>query len=166
MIGASDEQTGSTCQHVQTDLYTIQAHLNKLEATASAYRREQDIYNDKRTELLQNIETATEDIQQCKKELEKARIEMQQQKACEEIKNKIVSVAARSKTVKEIEAVRDEIEDLEDQRTLLRMATERRKSHFNSILHLIRQIEDQITMEKQVENETENADKTDAMAVD
>lgn len=147
----SGEDKRKAAEELLADLYFIQAHLNKLNATASAYLREQQIYHQKHKYLLDSIDKATEEIGGCKIELEKARLELAQEKECEHMKEKIVKIPARSVTTMEIEAVKLEIKDLENQRCLLRTATEKRKQQFRAILHTISQVEQLIAVEKKVD---------------
>lgn len=151
------------------DLYSIQAHLNKLNATASAYLREQQVYHQKHQYLLDSIDKATEEIGGCKTELEKARLDLAQEKECERMKEKIVKIPARSVTTLEIEAVKQEIEELENQRSLLRLATEKRKHQFRAILHAISQVEQLIAVERKLDGSKSfdlSTKEHDDMAID
>ena len=52
----SGEDKRKAAEELLADLYFIQAHLNKLNATASAYLREQQIYHQKHKYLLDSID--------------------------------------------------------------------------------------------------------------
>lgn len=165
----SAEDRRKAAEELLADLYSLQAHLNKLNATASAYLREQQVYHQKHQYLLDSIDKATEEIGGCKTELEKARLELAQEKECERIKEKIVRIPARSVTTMEIEAVKQEIEELENQRSLLRLATEKRKHQFRAILHAISQVEQLIAVERKLDGSKSfdlSTKEHDDMAID
>lgn len=140
----SQDDAESMADAVLADIYSIQAYIHKLEAMMGAYLREQTVYQETHKDLLGSIDKAVEDIRACKSELEQARLEMAQAQDCERVKEQIVTLPACSVTLKEIDAVKSEIEELLQQQAHLSSANEQRKAQFKSILDVVYNVEQQI----------------------
>ncbi|KAG7671637.1 hypothetical protein Ndes2526B_g09194 [Nannochloris sp. 'desiccata'] len=122
------------------DVYAIQTHMRRLEAAASAFQREQHLYQQKQKQLHAAIDQTEQDISNRKLQLEEAREELGRQQQYEAVKERVVKVPARSATRAEMAAVEKEIADLDQQGAALEVSMGRRKSQFASILHLIEQV--------------------------
>jgi chromosome segregation ATPase len=138
--GSSLEEATDAYNDLLADLYTIQAHLLRLKASAEAYRREQELYRERQEQLSAAILQAEKDISVRKEELEEARAELVRQQEYEKLKANVTSVPARSKTATEMAAVNSEIADLSQQGALLETAMDRRRTQFATIIRVIEQI--------------------------
>ena len=140
LANASFEEAIRINEELLADLYAVQMHMHRLDAAASAFRREQDSYQVKQEQLHAAISTAEQDIGNLKFQLEEARAERARQQAYEEVKERVVSVPARSATRTEMAAVEKEIADLQQQGAALDAAMARRRGQFAAILHVIEQV--------------------------
>lgn len=127
-----------------SDLYSIHSYINKLEIMMGVYQQEQSLYLGRNEDLLGSIDRAGLEIQARKLELEQARKEMEQAIECERVKEQIVKIPARSATLKEIDAVKKEIEELQNQRQQLDELTSTRITQFRTILDSIERVEEQL----------------------
>lgn len=137
---STPEEVARLHEELLSDLYSVQAHIYRLEAAAAAFRREQDLYAAKQEQLHAAIAQAEQDINDRKGELEEARAELNRQKEYEALKEKVVQVPARSVTRAEMTAIERELADLSQQGSALDESMGRRKKQFASILHLIEQV--------------------------
>ena len=119
------------------DLYAIQAHLMKLHASASASRREEQVYREQQQQLRAAILKAESDIENRKRKLDESREELQRQKEYEEVKQDIVKISARSTTSAEMGAVQNEMKDLNRQRQKLEENIAKSKMLFDTIVQTI-----------------------------
>lgn len=140
---SSDDRTKGL-DTLLSDLYSIYSYINKLEIMMGVYQKEQSLYHGRNEDLLVSIEKAGLEIQARKLELEQARREMEQAIECEGVKEQIVKIPARSATLREIDAVKKEIEELQSQRQVLDQVTSARISQFRTILDTIEQVEGDI----------------------
>ena len=129
------------------DLYTVQMHLYRLETSASAFQREQELYRVKQEQLLAAIAQTEQDITDRKIHLEEAKAELARQQQYEAVKKRVVKVPARSATRAEMTAVEMEIVDLAEQGDALQKSMERRRSQFATILHVIEQMHQGVEQE-------------------
>jgi len=132
-----------------SDVYSIHSYINKLEIMMGVYQKEQSLYRGRNEDLLGSIEKAGVEIQARKLELEQARREMEQAIECEGVKEQIVKIPARSVTLKEIDAVKMEIEELQNQRQMLDVVTSTRISQFRTILESIERVESELGENKE-----------------
>ena len=119
------------------DLYAIQAHLMKLHASASASRREEQVYREQQQQLRAAILKAESDIENRKRKLDVSREELQRQKEYEEVKQDIVKISARSTTSAEMAAVQNEMKDLNRRRQKLEENIAKSKMLFDTIVQTI-----------------------------
>ena len=138
--GASTEEVSHVYEELLVDLYAVQAHMQWLQAAAVAFRREQQLYGEKQDQLRAAIVQAAQDIEDRKRELEEARVEVAQQQEYEAAKREVSRVPARSATRAEMAAVEKEIADLAQQGAALDAAMERRRVQFAAIVHVIDQV--------------------------
>lgn len=146
---SSAERAQECLDTLLSDVHSIHSYINKLEIVMGVYQKEQSLYHGRHADLLTSIDKAGVDIRARKLELEQARREMAQAKECEHVKEQIVKIPARSATVLEIDAVKKEIEELQNQRQQLHEATSRRISQFKTILESIECVEEQLNAEKE-----------------
>lgn len=124
-------------ENMLVDLYAIQAHLTKLQASAMASCRESKMYEDQQQQLRDAISKSKNDIKGRKSELENARIELQRQREYEKVKEEIVRIAARSVTSTEMAAVDREIHDLNSQKVGLEEAIVKATSQLDLLIETI-----------------------------
>ena len=142
---ATGENKSSVTDAVLSDLYSIESYINKLEMMMGAYLKEQDVYREKHAELQSSISGCVASIETCKSELEAARREMAQSKEYEQVKQQIVKIPARSMTLLEIEAVKQEIDELRNQQNAVERLTNERIGQFRSILEHIEQVDRELS---------------------
>ena len=145
---SSDDRTKGL-DTLLSDVYSIHSYINKLEIMMGVYQKEQSLYRGRNEDLLGSIEKAGVEIQARKLELEQARREMEQAIECEGVKEQIVKIPARSVTLKEIDAVKMEIEELQNQRQMLDEVTSTRISQFRTILESIERVESELGANKE-----------------
>lgn len=139
-------QTGSLSEasrvhdELLVDLFAIQSHMHRLEATAAAFGREQGLYRAKQEALQTAITTAEADILDRKAQLVEARAELARQQEYETVKQRVVRVPARSTTRAEMASVEREIADLKQQGTVLEAKMQQRKGQFAAIAHMVEQV--------------------------
>jgi len=134
------DDAAHTHEELLVDLYSVQLHMQRLEASASAHRREQNLYKRKQEQLQAAIAQAEQDINNRKIALEEARAELQRQQEYEAVKQVVTQVQARSSTRTEMSAVEREIVDLQHQGAALEAAMDHRREKFASIVNLIEQV--------------------------
>ncbi|GAB4815206.1 hypothetical protein N2152v2_002252 [Parachlorella kessleri] len=122
------------------DLYAVQFHMQKLEEISNAFRREQQMYQEGQEQLQASITQAVQDIEDRKQQLEQARTELQQKKEYEVVKRQIVEVPARSVTRAEMEAVNQEIRDMQAQAQQIDTLSDRRKRQFAALASCIEEV--------------------------
>jgi chromosome segregation ATPase len=135
-----NEEAARFHDELLADVYAVQAHMRRLEAAASAFQREQDLYKQKQEQLHAAIAQTEQDISNRKLQLDEAREELGRQQEYEAVKERVVKVPARSATRAEMAAVEKEIADLDQQGAALEVSMARRKSQFASIMQLIEQV--------------------------
>lgn len=138
--GGGHEDGARLHEELLADLFAVQTHMRRLEAAASAFKREQELYHVKQDQLHAAIAQAEQDIIDRKMQLEEARAELSRQQEYEAVKERVVKVPARSATRLEMEAVEKEIADLSQQGAALDASMSLRKAQFASILHVIEQV--------------------------
>ena len=153
---SDDEERRTKADEVLSDVYSIQSYLNKLESMMMVYETEQAMYHEKHRDILHAIDRAGQDIKDSKMELEHARREMAQAKECEGIKQNIVKIPAASATVLEIDAVKKEIVELEQQRVQMKDVTRERIDQFRTILDAITHVELQASSHPHAMMDVEN----------
>lgn len=127
-------------EELLVDLYAIQSHIFRLNASSAAYRREQELYEEKQGQLRASIAQAEQDIQDRKVQLEEARAELGRQQEYEAVKHRVTRVPARSATAAEMAAVEKEIADLAQQGAALDAVMAQRREQFKSIMEAISQV--------------------------
>lgn len=140
----TDEAGTGRVNAALSDLYSIEAYINKLEMMMGAYKKEQHVYWEKQTELQSSISGCMASIEACKSELEEARRKMAQAKEYEQVKQQIVKIPARSVTLLEVEGVKKEVEELKKERTAVEELTATKISQFRSILETIQRVDDEL----------------------
>ena len=146
--GGGGDDAARLHEDLLSDLFAVQSHMRRLEASASAFKREQELYHEKQDQLRAAISQAEQDISDRKVQLEEARAELVRQQEYEAVKERVVKVPARSVTRIEMAAVEKEIADLSQQGVALDASMARRKTHFDSILHVIEQVHQGLDQEE------------------
>lgn len=134
------------------DLYAIQFHMMKLHAMSDAFRREQQSYAEKQAQLQASIQQAEQDIEDRKRELVEARMELAHKQEYEAVKHQIMQVPARSATLAEQENTQREIADLQQQSAALDVLFEQRKQQFAGVLAALEQLQRSIDKEEPEES--------------
>ncbi|EFN52491.1 hypothetical protein CHLNCDRAFT_54435 [Chlorella variabilis] len=124
--GGSLEEAERLYPELLADLYAIRFHMQKLAAQGGAFQAEQQLYAEKQAQLQASIQQAEQDIEDRKRELVEARVELAHKQEYE--------VPARSTTLAEQAATQREIADLQQQSAALDGLLQQRKQQFAGVL--------------------------------
>lgn len=119
------------------DLYAIQALLQRLEASASALKQENQENAARQQTLITTIQATETEIVEKKGQLQEAREEKSRRLEYEEIRKRIAQIPARSSTKLEMDRVEAEINDLEGQMKELDVIINQRRMHFGGLVSMV-----------------------------
>ncbi|PRW20530.1 THO complex subunit 7B-like [Chlorella sorokiniana] len=133
-------------------LYSIQFHMQKLQAMSGAFEREQQLYAEKQAQLQASIQQAEQDIEDRKRELEGARTELAHKQEYEAVKKLVMQVPSRAATLAEQEGTNKEIADLQQQSAELDALFEQRKQQFAGVLAALESLQRSIDRDEPEES--------------
>ncbi|KAL4854778.1 THO complex subunit 7B [Chlorella vulgaris] len=116
------------------DLYAIRAHMRKLAAQSCAFQAEQQLYAEKQAQLQASIQQAEQDIEDRKRELAEARVELAHKQEYEAVRKLVMQVPSRATTLAEQQATQREIADLQQQSAARDALLDQRKQQFGGVL--------------------------------